>query len=125
MANRVFSVAAVALGASAVMSSLAATPAAASTHHRHVRVYDYAPAHYVTVVRRPVHRYGYPVAVNSYYPAYDYRYRPDSVAGGIVNAAGAMAASIVGGAAAVAGGILGSPYGYHPGYVYEHGYPAW
>ena len=53
MANRVFSVAAVALGASAVMSSLAATPAAAWTHHRHVRVYGYAPAHYVTVVRRP------------------------------------------------------------------------
>jgi hypothetical protein len=130
MANRVFSVAAVALGASAVMSSavmssLAATPAAAGTHHRHVRAYGYAPAHYVTVVRRPVHRYGYPVAVYNYYPAYDYGYRPDAVAGGIVNAAGVMAASIVGGAAAVAGGILGSPYGYYPGYVYRYGYPAW
>jgi hypothetical protein len=119
MANRVFSVAAVALGASA-----AATPAAAWTHHRHVRVYGYAPAHYVTVVR-PVHRYGYPVAVYNYYPAYDYGYRPDAVAGGIVNAAGAMAASIVGGAAAVAGGILGSPYGYYPGYVYGYGYRGW
>jgi len=120
MANRVFSVAAVALGASA-----AATPAAAWTHHRHVRVYGYAPAHYVTVVRRPVHRYGDPVAVYNYYPAYDYGYRPDAVAGGIVNAAGAMAASIVGGAAAVAGGILGSPYGYYPGYVYGYGYRGW
>jgi hypothetical protein len=125
MANRVFSVAAVALGASAVMSSLAATPAAAWTHHRHVRVYGYAPAHYVTVVRHPVHRYGYPVAVYNYYPAYDYGYQPDAVAGGIVNAAGVVAASIVGGAAAVAGGILGSPYGYYPGYVYGYGYPAW
>jgi hypothetical protein len=38
MANRVFSVAAVALGASALMSSLEATPAAAWTHHRDVRV---------------------------------------------------------------------------------------
>jgi hypothetical protein len=44
MANRVFSVAAVALSGNAVMSSLSATPAAAWTHHRHVRVYGYAPA---------------------------------------------------------------------------------
>jgi hypothetical protein len=125
MANRVFSVAAVALGASALMSSLEATPAAAWTHHRDVRVYGYAPAHYVTVVRHPVHRYGYSVAVYNYHPAYDYGYRPDAVAGGIVNAAGVMAASIVGGAAAVAGGILGSPYGYYPGYVYGYGYRGW
>ena len=51
MANRVFSVATVVFGASAVMSCLAITPAAAWIHHRHVRVYGYAPAHYVTVVR--------------------------------------------------------------------------
>ena len=102
MANRVFSVAVVVFGASAVMSSLAVTPAAAWTHHRHVHVYRYAPAHYVTV--HPVYRYGYPVA------------------GGVVDAAGAMAVSIVGAAAGLAGGILGSPYGYYPGYVY---YPAW
>jgi hypothetical protein len=101
MANRVFSVAAVALGASALMSSLEATPAAAWTHHRDVRVYGYAPAHYVTVVRHPVHRYGYSVAVYNYHPAYDYGYRPDAVAGGIVNAAGVVAASIVGGVARV------------------------
>ena len=117
MANRVLSVAAVVLGASALMSSLAVTPAAAWTHHRHVRSYGYTPAHYVTVVRHPVYRYGYPVAVYNYYG-----YRPGAVAGGIVNAAGAMAVSIVAGAAAMAGGILGSPYGYYPGYVY---YPAW
>ena len=60
MANRVFSVAAVMLGASALMSSLAVTPAAAWTYHRHVRVYSYAPAHYVTV--HPVYRYGYHAA---------------------------------------------------------------
>jgi hypothetical protein len=108
MANRVFSVAAVVFGASAVMSSFAVTPAAAWTHHRHV--YRYAPAHYVTV--HPVYRYGYPVAVYNYPP----------VAGGVVDAAGAMAVSIVGAAAGLAGGILGSPYGYYPGYVY---YPAW
>jgi len=118
MAHRVFSVAGVVLGASAVMSCLAVTPAAAWTHHRHVRVYGYAPAHHVTVVRHPVYGYGYPVAV--YPPAYDYGYyRPGAVAGGVVIAAGAMAASIVGGAAAVAGGILGSPYGYYPGYAYR------
>ena len=113
MANRVFSVAAVVFGASAVMSSLAVTPAAAWTHHRHVRVYRYAPAHYVTV--HPVYRYGYPVAVYNYHPA----------AGGVVDAAGAMAVSIVGAAAGLAGGILGSPYGYYPGYVYGYGYRAW
>jgi hypothetical protein len=110
MANRVFSVAVVVFGASAVMSSLAVTPAAAWTHHRHVHVYRYAPAHYVTV--HPVYRYGYPVALYNYYP----------VGGGVVDAAGAMAVSIVGAAAGLAGGILGSPYGYYPGYVY---YPAW
>ena len=123
MANRVLSVAAVVLGASALMSSLAVTPAAAWTHHRHVRVYRYAPARYVTV--HPVYRYGYPVAVYNYHPAYDYGYRPGAVAGGIVTAAGAMAVSIVGAAAGLAGGILGSPYGYYPGYVYGYGYPAW
>ena len=110
MANRVLSVAAVVLGASALMSSLAVTPAAAWTHHRHVRVYRYAPARHVTV--HPVYRYGYPVAVYNY----------PTVAGGVVDAAGAMAVSIVGAAAGLAGGILGSPYGYYPGYVY---YPAW
>jgi len=125
MANTVFSVTAVLVGAGALMSSLAVTPAAAWTHHRHVRVYGYAPAHYVTVVRRPVHRYAYPVAVYNYHPAYDYGYGPGAVAGGVVDAAGAVAASIVGGAAAVAGGILGSPYGYYPGYVYGYGSPAW
>ena len=109
VANRVFSVAVVVLGASAVMSSLAVTPAAAWTHHRHVRVYRYAPAHYVTV--HPVYRYGYPVAVYNYHPV-----------AGVVDAAGAMAVSIVGAAAGLAGGILGSPYGFYPGYVY---YPAW
>jgi hypothetical protein len=36
MANRVFSVAAVVLGSSAMISMLAVTLAAASTHHRHV-----------------------------------------------------------------------------------------
>ena len=52
MANRVFSVAAIVLGVSAVTSCLAVTPAAAAwTHHRHVRSYGYTPAHYVTVVR--------------------------------------------------------------------------
>jgi hypothetical protein len=56
MANRVFSVAAVVFGASALMSSLAVTPAAAWTYHRH----RYAPAHYVTV--HPVYRYGYHAA---------------------------------------------------------------
>ena len=96
MADRVFSVAAVVLGASAVMSSPAVTPAAAWTHHRHVRVY----------------RYGYPIAVYNYHPA----------AGGVVDAAGAMAVGIVGAAAGLAGGILGSPYGFYPGYVY---YPGW
>ena len=125
MANRVFSVAAIVLGVSAVTSCLAVTPAAAWTHHRNVRSYGYTPAHYVTVVRHPVYRYGYPVAVYNYHPAYDYGYRPGAVAGGIVNAAGAMAVSIVAGAAAVAGGILGSPYGYYPRYVYGYGYPAW
>jgi hypothetical protein len=109
VANRVFSVAAVVLGASAVMSSFAVTPAAAWTHHRHVRVYRNAPAHYVTV--HPVYRYGYPVAV--------YNYNPVAVG---VDAAGAMAVSIVGAAAGLAGGILGSPYAYYPGYVYR---PAW
>jgi hypothetical protein len=125
MADRVFSVAAVVLGAGALMSSLAVTPAAAWTRHRHVRAYGYAPAHYVRVFRHPVHRYGYPVAVYDYHPAHDYGYRPGAVAGGIVNAVGVVAASIVGGAAAVAGGILGSPYGYYPGYVYGYGYPGW
>jgi hypothetical protein len=114
MANRVFRVAAVMLGASAVMSSFAATPAAAWTHHRHAHVYRYAPAHYVTV--HPVYHYGYPVAAYNYYG-----YPPGAVAVG-VDAAGAMAVSIVGAAAGLAGGILGSPYGYYPGYVY---YPAW
>ena len=114
MANRVLSVAAVVLGASALMSSLAVTPAAAWTHHRHVRVYRYAPARYVTV--HPVYRYGYPVAVYNYYG------RPGAVAGGVVDAAGAMAVGIVAAAAGLAGGILGSPYGFYPGYVY---YPAW
>ena len=107
MANRVFNVAAVVLGASALLSSLAVTPAAAWPHHRHVR--------YVTV--HPVYRPGYPVAVYNYYG-----YRPGAVAGGVVDAAGAMAVGIVGAAAGLAGGILGSPYGYYPGYVY---YPAW
>ena len=116
MANRVFSVATVVFGASAVMSCLAITPAAAWIHHRHVRVYGYAPVHYVTIVRHPVYRYGYPVAVYNYYG-----YRPGAVAGGVVNAAGAMAVGIVA-AAGLAGGILGSPYGFYPGYVY---YPAW
>jgi hypothetical protein len=115
MANRVFSVAAVMLGASALMSSLAVTPAAAWTYHRHVRVYRYAPAHYVTV--HPVYRYGYHAAAYNYY-----RYRPGAVAGGVVDAASAMAVGIVGAAAGLAGGILGSPYGFYPGYVY---YPAW
>jgi hypothetical protein len=67
MANRVFSVAAIVLGVSAVTSCLAVTPAAAWTHHRHVRSYGYAPAHYVTVVRHPVYRYGDPVAVYNYH----------------------------------------------------------
>lgn len=122
MANRVFRIAAVVLGASAVTSSFAVTPATAWTHHRYVRVYRHAPAHYVTV--HPVHRYGYPVAVYNYHPAYDYGYGPGSVAGGpgVVDAAGAMAVSIVGAAAGLAGGILGSPYGYYPGYVYS---PGW
>ena len=129
MANRVFSLAAVVLGASALMSSLAVTPAAAWTHHRHVRVYGYAPVHYVTIVRHPVYRYGYPVAVYIYYPAYGYGYGPGAVAGGIVNGAGVVAANIVGGAVAVAGVILGSPYfgyyGYYPQYAPGYGYPVW
>lgn len=111
MANRVFSVAAVVLGASALMSSLAVTPATAWTYHRH----RYAPAHYVTV--HPVYRYGYHAAAYDYY-----RYQPGAVAVGVVDAAGAMAVGIVGAAAGLAGGILGSPYGFYPGYVY---YPAW
>jgi len=90
-------------------------PAAAWTYHRHVRVYRYAPAHYVTV--HPVYRYGYHAAAYNYY-----RYRPGAVAGGVVDAASAMAVGIVGAAAGLAGGILGSPYGFYPGYVY---YPAW
>ena len=44
------------------------------------------------------------------------------LAGGVVDAASAMAVGIVGAAAGLAGGILGSPYGFYPGYVY---YPAW
>ena len=126
MANRVFSVPAVVLGASALVSSLAVTPAAAWTHHRHgVRVYGYTPTH----VRRPVYSYGYG------YPAtYGYGYGPGAVAGGIVNGAGQAAAGIAGGAAALAGGILGGGYyGYptyayrygYPGYAYGYGYPAW
>jgi hypothetical protein len=69
---------------------------------------------YVTV--HPV-RYGYPGAVYNYYG-----YRPGAVAGGVVDAAGAMAVGIVAAAAEPAGGILGSPYGFYPGYVY---YAAW
>jgi hypothetical protein len=101
MADRGFSVAAVVLGASVLMLSLAVTPAAAWTNHRHVRVYRYAPARHVTV--HPVYRYGYPVAVYNYYG-----YRPSAVAGGVVDAAGAMAVGIVAAAAGPAGGILGS-----------------
>lgn len=100
MANRVFSVAAVMLGASALMSSLAVTPAAAWTYHRHVRVYRYAPAHYVTV--HPVYRYGYHAAAYNYY-----RYRPGALAGGVVDAASAMAVGIVGAAAGLCGRHLG------------------
>jgi hypothetical protein len=128
MASRVFSVPAVVLGASALISSLAVTPAAAWTHHRHgVRVYGYAPAHYATVVRHPVYsyRYGYPVAV--YPSAYGYGYGPGAVASGIVNGAGLAAANIVGGAA-LAGGILGLPfYGYYgyPVYASGYGYPRY
>jgi hypothetical protein len=50
MANRVFSLAAVVLGSSALISMLAVTLAAASTHHRHavrrhpVAAYVYNPA---------------------------------------------------------------------------------
>jgi hypothetical protein len=110
MANRVFSVAAVVLGSSALISSLAVTPAAASTHHRHV-------------VRR------HPVAAYAYYPAYGYVYAPVAVAGGIVDGAGVVAANIVGGATALAGGILGGPYygyyGYNPSYAYGYRYPVW
>jgi hypothetical protein len=95
--------------------SVPVTPAAAWTHHRHVRVYRYPPAHYVTV--HPVYGYGYPVAVYNYYG-----YRPGAVAGCVVDAAGAMAVGIVAAAAGLAGGILGWPYGFYPGYVY---YPAW
>jgi hypothetical protein len=126
MANRVFSIAAVAvaLGAGALLSSLAVTPAAAWTHYRHVRVHGYASAHHITVVRHPVYRSGYPVAVYSYYPPYVYGYRPGPLAVG-VNAAGTMAVSVVGAAAGLAAGILGLPYGYYPGYVYVPGYPAW
>jgi hypothetical protein len=105
------------------VSSLAITPAAAWTHHRHgVRVYSYAPAHYA-VVRHPIYsyRYGYPVAGYNYYPSV-----PGAVAGGIVDGAGAAAVNIVGGAAALAAGILGGPYyGYYgyPSYAYGYGYP--
>ena len=94
MANRVFSVAAVMLGASALMSSLAVTPAAAWTYHRHVRVYRYAPAHYVTV--HPVYRDGYHAAYNYY------GYRPAALAGGVVDAASAMAVDFITGPAAEA-----------------------
>ena len=118
MANRVFSVAGVVLAASALMSNLAVTPAAAWTYHRHVRVYRHAPAHYVTV--DPAYRYGYPVAVYNYYG-----YRPGAVAGGVVDAAGSMAVGIVGAATGLALGILGSPYGYYPGYTYGYRYPTW
>jgi hypothetical protein len=108
MAKRVFGTAAVVLGSTALITSLAFTPAAASNHHRHV------------VQHHPIPAY-------NYYPAYGFG--PVAVAGGIVDGAGVVAANIVGGATALAGGILGGPYygyyGYYPRYVYGYRYPVW
>jgi hypothetical protein len=125
MTNRVLSVPNLVLGASALISCLAVTPAAAWTHRHGVRHHAYAP-HSTRrvverqVVRRPVYTYGYR------YPAtYGYGYRPGAVAGGIVNGAGQTAAGIVGGAAALAGGILGGGYYGYPGYGYGYGYPGY